>query len=123
MDNHHVHISSSGMSCGVLELSGITAEPEKVLYALASHLYHPARGTPAAFVIWSDVVPDSNGHKLSRFLNTTWAGMPALCYVTMSKVRENPKTSNPIAIFTWAIPHVAFKAWYVKERVKRAKKL
>ena len=118
MDQHHVNISMSGISCGVLELSRIESDSEKVLYALASHLYHPSRGQPAAFVIWSDLPKDSNGSKLCRVLEDFFDEA-----LIVSQGAENPKTSNTIVVFCWCINHVALKEWYVKQRVKKAQKL
>lgn len=127
MDNHHVSIHSSSASCGVLELSGYSSDVDKVLYALATYLYHPSRGVPASFVMWSDVVgPDespidgnvrSNGGALWVRINRLFGG------IVSTNVVENPKTSNPIQVWIWPIPHERFKAWYLKERVERAKKL
>jgi hypothetical protein len=125
VDNHHVSISGSSASCALLELSGISSDPVKVMYALATHLYHPSRGTPASFVMWSDVVKPiadradifSNGGLLWRYINNHFGG------ILGTNVVENPKTSNPIQVWIWTIPHEGFKEWYLKERVERAKRL
>lgn len=126
MENHHVSISESRASCGVLELNGYSSDPRKVLYALATHLYHPSRGSPAAFVMWSDVVNFreadeaaiySNGGLLWKFINANFGR------IVGTNLVENPKTSNPIQVWVWEIPHEGFKEWYIKERVERAKKL
>lgn len=106
------------MSCGVLELSGLTGDQNKVLFALAAHLYHPARGAPAAFVCWSDT-KDSNGEQLAQALREKFE----VSWPWVSVGEENPKTSNTIFVWVWRIPHKTFKEWYIQQRVERAKKL
>lgn len=115
-DNHHVHISSSSASCGLLELSGLTSDPEKILFALANYLYHPSRGSPGAFVLWSDT-EESNGVKLNEFLIHLFLNND------LPKVSNwviNPKTSNNIRVWVWEIPHTQFKEWYKQKRVEKA---
>ena len=116
MDQHHVNVTSSNISCGVLELSRIESDVDKVLYAIAAYLYHPSRGTPAAFLIWSDL-KESNGSSLAEKLAAAFG------YMTASPLVENPKTSNNIRVWIWEIQHEKFKEWYRKERVKKAQKL
>lgn len=106
------------MSCGVGQLYGITSDPIKVLYAIATQLYHPARGTPYAFVMWSDT-EESNGEKLIAFITELFDDN----HLTETDWVENPKTSNKIKVFIWEIPHEELKEWYLKMRVERAKKL
>jgi hypothetical protein len=115
MDNHHVYISESQASCGILELSKLGSDPEKILYALASRLYHPSRGSPAAFVIWSDTI-ESNGVKLSLSVSALFGGQ-----VLETSWVENPKTSNNIRVWIWEIPHVEFKKWYKEYKIKKIK--
>jgi hypothetical protein len=115
-DHHHVSIYNSHMSCGALELTNMRSEPERVLYALCTYLYHPSRGAPAAFALWSDT-KESDGVKFAKYL----AELDMVAYYT--HWTENPKTSNEIAIWTWVIPHERLKKWYLTERVKKAQKL
>jgi hypothetical protein len=120
MDNHHVYISESRMSCGVLELSDMKSDPIKTLYAIATHLYHPARGAPAAFVLWSDVTLKavrSNGQALASMISQLELAANGL---TTTAPHENPKTSNPIQVYLWSLPHDKFREWYKAERVRRA---
>lgn len=122
MDNHHVAISNSQISCGVVELSRLESDPHKVLYALASHLYHPSRGQPAAFAIWSDV-NGSNGQNLLTAIND-WVMKKKYFNLTVPMVTqpvENPRTSNPIFVAVWEIPHEEFRKWYKEEKVRRIK--
>ena len=127
-DNHHVYIQDSPISCGVAALSQITPDADKVLYALATRLYHPSRGSPYAFAQWSDVIEvgsgkegviRSNGGKLFWRITDLFGKGGVLD----SKTIENPKTGNYIQVFLWAVPHEEFKKWYIEERVRRAKKL
>ncbi len=116
MDHQRVSISHSAMSCGVLELSSISDDLNGVLYALASRLYHPARGEPAAFFVWSDIIRASD-----LFIFAINKG--GFGEVSVSCVAENPKTGNQIEVYTWKINHARFKEWYADERVKRIKKV
>lgn len=118
MDNHYVNIASSSASCGVVELSGISSEPVNVLYGLATRLYHPSRGSPAVFAMWSDV-PESNGQKLWSEIGNRF-GFNALL---RSEYGDNPLTGNPICIYIWQIPHECFRDWYKLARIARLKKL
>lgn len=59
----------------------------------------------------------SNGGILWKFINEEFGD------ITGTNSVENPKTSNPIQVWVWTIPHEAFREWYIKERVERAKKL
>ena len=118
MDQHHVNISTSVISCGVLELSRLESDVEKVLYAIATYLYHPSRGSPAAFLIWSDLPEESNGNAFYEDLLGRFSGE-----LHKTKNVENPKTSNMICVYTWLIPHEEVKKWYIEQRVKKARKL
>ena len=117
MDHGVVDIGHSSISCGVLELSRINEDTQRVLYQLGSRLYHPARGLPAAFFVFSDVV-DGTGttasDKLSFFVVKNHLGS-----VEISQSQENPLTGNMIRVYTWAIDHEKFKVWYADERVKK----
>ena len=120
MDNHHVSISSSPASCGILELHGLTSIPENVAYGLATRLYHPSRGSPAGWALWSDVASiAANGGIFYEFLRRIFTVAPPFA----TGVVENPLTGNPIQIYYWAIPHAEFRAWYRDERIRRMKKL
>lgn len=120
MDHDRVNINSSGMSCGVMELSRINEDTEGVLYALGSRLYHPSRGNPCAYFIFSDIIGEgeTNSGKLVKAVNRMCLGG-----VTRSEVAENPRTGNFIAIFMWSINHKAFKKWYSEARVKKLAKV
>lgn len=116
MDNHHCQVSGSQVSCGLAQVYNLTSDPEKVLFALATHLYHPSRGTPYAFAMWSDT-ESSNGLKLAERVNDQFGDLLSSEWV------ENPKTSNLIRVWLWKIPHSDFKYWYIQMRVEKAKQL
>ena len=122
MDRESVHVSTSSMSCGVMTLSRIGEDIEKVLYRLASQLYHPSRGNPCAFFIWSDLNDGTknltNAQRLNREIRNEGFGL-----VSVADCAENPRTGNIIVIYTWNIHHAKFKAWYSKERVKKLKQV
>lgn len=117
-DNHHVQIAGSQISCGIGQLWSLTSDPEKILYALATHLYHPSRGQPYAAVIWSDT-EQSNGCKLFESINSLFRGS----HLWGSNWIENPKTSNLISMYYWELPHKEFRQWYIEQRVKRAQQI
>ncbi len=118
MDHERVNISQSGMSCGVLEISRLDNDSEAVCYAIASRLYHPSRGTPAAFIVWSDIAPKKDAYTFAD-----WVAKERFGSIGKSAVVENPKTGNLILVYTWAIDHSAFKAWYAMKRVEKMKKV
>lgn len=115
MDHERVNLQSSGISCGVLEMSRMDKDVEAVAYAVATRLYHPARGTPAAFVIWSDIVGDYKFYE--------WIEKKGFGIMSKSCATENPKTGNVIAVYTWCILHEPFKRWYAARRVAKLKKV
>ncbi len=115
MDRPHVNIYTANSSCGILELSGIASDPKGVLYAIASRLYHPSRGAPAAFVMWSDV-KESNGDFLYHEIKEHYGGG-----LMRSEPAENPRTGNFIRVYCWTIPHKTLKSWYKKEQIARIK--
>lgn len=119
MDNHHVNIQTSAMSCGVLTCNSFGEDSRKILFAMASRLYHPSRGYPAAIYLWSDLSStDSRGNRLANFIEDQQLGANLL---TSQDHIENPVTGNEISLFTWIIPHEEFKEWYKKERLNRIK--
>jgi hypothetical protein len=119
VDHQRVNIDHLSMSCGVAGLSRIDhADIEGVGYAIATRLYHPSRGDPVAFFVWSDVVKDGQKNTLAQWVQVNTFGI-----VTVSPVADNPKTGNPIAVFTWSINHKRFKNWYATQRVQRLGKV
>jgi hypothetical protein len=113
MDRHHVQISTSSMSCGILELSHIGDDYAKVTYAIATRLYHPARGAPAAIVAWSTT------NTLLADWVTNEFGRAGL--VSAGSV-ENPLTSNLIFTYLWLIPHTKLRAWYKEYRIAKIRR-
>lgn len=121
MDARHVHIQELPGSCGVVSLSQFNSSVDQILFALASYLYHPSRGQPCAFVVWSDI-----NHE-GAFGELLWEHLTKkLKFVNKIALRsfpeENPKTGNIIRVYTWAIPHEQFREWYKQERIERIKK-
>ena len=120
MDHDRVNITTTSMSCGILELSRINEDTTGVLYALGSRLYHPSRGNPCAFFIFSDVA-DGGDTASSRLCGLI--GELKLGSVTMSPLTENPRTGNIIVTYTWAIDHAVFKKYYAKKRSEKLLKV
>lgn len=117
MDHSRVSISNTPMSCAVLVLHGLTSDVEGMLYQIATRLYHPSRGEPAAQIVWSDVYDDLI-HPLTRKIIEAGFGV-----ITRSGAAENPRTGNFIQTHVWNIDHEVFKAWYSDERVRRLRKV
>ena len=115
MDHERVTIGSSAMSCGILELSRISEDTEDVLYAVASRLYHPSRGSPAAIVVWSDLHNGSASFKL-------WKRATSFGTASISDKVENPKTGNIIVLYSWIVDHEKLKTWYIEKRVARLRR-
>jgi hypothetical protein len=118
MNHERVNISTLPISCGILGLDRISLETDDVLYAIASRLYHPSRGAPAAQAIWSDLneIHSAGEHLAGRILDGGHG------FVLRASPVENPKTGNVIVTYIWEFNHERFKQWYVAERVKRLKK-
>lgn len=117
MDNEHCRITNSVVSCGILEVYSITEDPAKVMYALGTHLYHPARGNPAAFILFSGIAEGGNASLLAKYISEAFK---AVCHCHPYAV-ENPKTANFINWWMWEIPHDEFKVWWKAERIKKIK--
>ena len=121
MQHDRVNIYCSHISCGVLELSRISDDRETVLFQVASRLYHPSRGEPAAQIIYSDLFDRNNpssSQKLSQLISDMKFGV-----VYRSDPVENPKTGNIISTFVWTVCHTTFKKWYSEERSKKVRKV
>lgn len=110
MDHSRVNISSLAISCAVMGLSSMTDDVSGMLYQIAARLYHPSRGSPCAFIVWSDTQSGA-GQLLEGYI--THAGFGAL-YTTGGA--DNPHTGNVIRVVTWRVEHEPFKAWYAKQR-------
>ena len=117
MDNHHVMIRSLSCSCGGAELHQLSEDPENMLYAIANSLYHPAKGPPYAFIIWSDIHGE-NTRGWNLYLEIRkWVGDGGMM---IQQKMENPRTSNNISFYFWEIPHAALKQWWIGKRLQRA---
>jgi hypothetical protein len=118
MDHDVINIHSSSMSCGVCEVSRLSDEQDKNAFALGTSFYHPSRGQPPAFVLWSNIVgEETNGSRFCRFVEKNKFGK-----VTQSDTALNPKTSNAIGVWTWVIDHEAFKKWWLDQKIARLRR-
>lgn len=120
MDHARVTISTSSISCGVLELSRINDDMEGVLYCIASRLYHPSRGEPAAMAIWSDVAVEKTNSQALYDIVFRFSFHSTL---NRTNIVENPKTGNLIRLFCWSFDHEKFKQWYSRKRVENLGKV
>lgn len=118
MDHSRVDISGSSISCGVGQISRLSDEQEENLFAIAAYFYHPAHGTPKAFLLWSNLSDQAtNGHRLAKAVEEHGFGK-----VTVSDPALNGKTGNCICIWMWKIKHRAFKKWFLEQKVAKLKK-
>ena len=118
MDHNRVNVDPTLMSCGVRQLSRISEELPEVLFAIANMFYHPSRGVPPAFVLWSDVAYlDTSSSRLAETIRERKLGD-----VTMSKISINPITGNHICIWVWTIDHEKFKQFYGEQKILKVKK-
>lgn len=121
MDHKRVDIYTSHISCGVAQFARISDEIPETMFAIANSFYHPSRGNPPAFAMFSNVhiKEGTNADRLSDFIQkrdkdfgTVFTSWPAI----------NPHTGNPIKIYVWTINHENLKEWYKQEKIERLKK-
>ena len=124
MDHARINVNSSGISCGVKELSRMSDEADENLFAVANAFYHPSRGNPPAFCVWSNLDDmtinggeGTNGHRLQAAIEKHGFGT-----VIKSDPALNPNTGNAIAVWTWLIAHEPFKKWYKKKKIEKLQK-
>jgi hypothetical protein len=117
MDHDRINITASNISCGVTQLSRISEETDAAIFAVANYCNHPSRGQPAAFFLASDV---SNVETAtSRFMDEITK--KGLGDVTVSRPEINPKTSNPIQVWTWTPDHRKLKDFYLEVKIQKLK--
>ena len=121
MDNEHCRITTSYTSCAILEVFQLSEDPAKIMYALGTNLYHPSRGQPAAFIMFSGLAKGGNASLLAKFITDTFVGIVPGTFHCHPYAVENPKTSNLINWWVWEIPHEHFKDWWREQRIKRIK--
>lgn len=123
MDHPKVRITPSNMSCGILELSDLKNDHEATLFNVASYLYHPTRGQPAACMMWSDINSYyANGYQFYQHLNKLHFKNFTLLHSLFQPV-ENPKTSNIITAWIGIFDHIEFKRWYIDQRILKLKNI
>lgn len=101
-------------------------EADQNLFAIANSFYHPSRGNPPAFCIWSNLDgidalkinggEGTNGHRLAQAVTKLGFGT-----VSKSNPALNPNTGNPIAVWTWLVHHEPFKQWYKSMKIEKLK--
>ena len=116
-NGEHVTLSRSNISCGITEAYRLGEDSEKVLYRIATHFFHPASRDKAAYLMFSGL-SDGNAAKFAKEIAKHFGDTKLL----LTGGAENPNTGNIIYVWLWEIPHAEFRAWYVNERVERAKK-
>lgn len=117
MDHARVNATPSNISCGVVELSRMAEDLDDVLFAIGNRFYHPSRGNPPAFAIFSNVTDiETVAHRIAKKIREMGLGD-----VFCTEPKINPNTGNPIAVWTWGIKHEVFKKWYYETRINKLK--
>lgn len=117
-DHTRINLQHQSFSCGIMSLSGLTTNNyNEVAFAIASRLYHPSRGEPVAYLIWSDLAANTDGTSLNQLSN--WMASKGFVSISKSPTAENPRTGNIIVVTTLLIHHEVFKEWYSKERARK----
>lgn len=115
-DHERVNVSDFTRSCGVMQLSRVDSETIPVLFAVGSRLYHPARGSPCAFFMFSDTNNEDGAPSRSLVKAINELGLGS---ILQTEAVENPRTGNFVIVYVWTIDHERFKAWYAEQRVKK----
>lgn len=90
----------------------------KMLFALATGLYHKANPRPTAFVIFSDVVDgynESRGEALVKAIEK----VPGSGFLMATTKEVNPRTGNTIILWVWTPNHDTMRKWYQDELANR----
>jgi len=121
VNSTQVQFNKSFVSCGVLEAHHLPDHtPPKLLFAIATALYHKANPRPAAFVLFSDVVSDKGsttfgrGESLANYIKNNNFG-----HLMSSPKSINPRTGNLIQVWVLCMDHDRFRAWYQDELANR----
>lgn len=117
VNSQNARFDKSHISCGVVEIHHLPKGERKTAFQLANHLYHKAAARPAAFVIFSDLYDfkePTRGQALASFLERTNCGT-----LVATTTQLNPKTGNPIRLWTFTPDHEKFRKWYTEETMHR----
>ena len=92
-------VDNSSISCGVLQLYGLSASPKTSVYELAWDIVEELnwKSLPA-FVIFSDNTDRDRGRKLAAYINSHKLGK---VYATQPKL--NDSSGFKIQVWTWSI--------------------
>jgi hypothetical protein len=101
-----------------MQLSRLDSEPLAVLYAVAARLYHPSRGQPCAFFVFSDVMDEDGAPSRALVNQINTLGFGSVMYTPPA---ENPRTGNGVIVYVWTIHHENLKRWYAEKRVEKMK--
>lgn len=117
MQHDRVDISALAASCGIVQISRLSEEQDENLFVIANSFYHPSRGQPPAFAIFSNIADEDTGsHRLHALILHLKFGP-----VMVSTKALNPKTGNVIKVWVWHIDHEPFKKWYKEKKILKLK--
>jgi hypothetical protein len=113
-------MQTSHVSCGVLEVGSLLDNMERNAWEIANRLYHPAHGSPEAFIMASDYVRDEEGRpSRSGVLMAYLEDNKMVRGVRTTPAAINPKSGNVIAVMVGTINHDEFKKWYKEESIRK----
>lgn len=139
VNSMQLRFDKSHISCGVMEVHHLPDwTGPKMLFSVATALYHKANPRPTAFIIWSDVIgapgdAASRGMRLAQAINDiapagdtyAWTHDHSITHVPVagelwsSADKVNPKTGNVIRVWVLTINHDTFRKWYQSELANR----
>ena len=119
VNSNQLRFDRSHVSCGVMEVHHLpNTTASKTLFSLVTGLYHKANPRPTAFVMFSDVVGETNesrGELLVRAIEK----VPGSGFLMATTKEVNPRTGNVIQLWVWTPNHDTMRKWYQDELANR----
>lgn len=117
VNSKQVRFDKSHVSCAIVEAHHLPSQsPKQTLFSIANHLYNKSAPRPAAFVLFSDIIPEdgtrSRGQALALEILNNKSKIGDLI-TTPNEV--NPKTGNVVKVWLLHVKHENFRKWYQDE--------
>lgn len=119
VNSRQAQFNKSFVSCGILEVHHLPkATSQATIFSILTSLYHKSQPRPAAWVMFSDTVPEdgtkSRGQQLAEAIEKLWPGV-----LRHGPVRVNPKTGNSIIWWMWDLNPEVLRRWYQDQLANR----
>lgn len=119
VNSRQVQFNKSYVSCGILECHHLPKQSsQQTIFAILTSLYHKSQPRPAAWVLFSDVIPEdgtkSRGQQLSEAIAKLWPGV-----LVKGANKINPKTGNTIVWWMWNLEPETLRKWYQDQLANR----